>query len=148
LAAKLAKDYAIDRVIRLLSESMETGREKLRNFLSAWMALEVFVEQNFKEYQQRFWDGLSAGVSGPVRERYLKRIHDVMSDKYRLIDRFIVVSAELDPAQTDSDVQIFQRAKDLRDDFSHGKVIDEKALPVTDIQSLVRKLLRLHIGRT
>jgi hypothetical protein len=127
---------------------MEPDQEKLRRFLSAWMALEVFVNKNFRTYAERFWNSLSADVSLPIRERYLKRIHDVMRDKYKPLDKFVVISAELDPVEADVDIQIFQRGKELRDGFSHGEAVDEDALPVAEVQGLVRKFLRLHIDRT
>lgn len=147
LAAKIAMDDALERVIRLLNESMEPDQERLRRFLSAWMALDVFVNSNFGIYAQRFWDSLSADVSAPIRERYLERIHAVMRDKYKPLDKFVVISAELDPAEANGDIRIFQRGKELRDKFSHGEAIDESALPVADVQGLVRKLLRLHVNR-
>lgn len=147
LASRIAKDTSLDRVITLLNESLEPNQEKLRRFLSAWMALEVFVNKNFDAYRERFWDSLSAAVSQPIQERYLKRIHDVMRDKYKPLDKFVVISAELDPSEADRDIAIFQRGKDLRDEFSHGEAIDEHALPVADIQGLVRKFLRLHVSR-
>ena len=147
LASRIVTDTFLDRVITLLNESLEPNQEKLRRFLSAWTALEVFVNKNFGAYQKRFWDSLSAAVSQPIRERYLKRIHDVMGNKYNPLDKFVVISAELDPSEADSDIAIFQRGKDLRDGFSHGEAIDENALPVAEIQALVRKLLRLHVSR-
>jgi hypothetical protein len=146
-SARIAKDDALEKVIRLLNESMEPDQEKLRSFLSAWMALEVFVNKTFGTYAESFWNNLSAVVSVPMRERYLKRIHDVMRDTYKTLDKFVVISAELDPAADDGDIQIFQRGKKLRDEFSHGGAIDESALPVADVQGLVRKFLRLHISR-
>jgi len=109
LAARIAGDEALERVVRLLNESMETDQEKLRAFLSAWMALEVFVNKNFGTYAERFWNNLSAGASATVRQRYLNRIHDVMKDKYKLLDKFVVISAELDPTEADGDILIFQR---------------------------------------
>lgn len=148
LASRIDKDTSLDRVIRLLNESLEPNRAQLRRFLSAWMALEVFVNKNFGAYQTRFWDGLSAAVSQPIRERYLKRIHDVMGDKYTPLDKFVVISSELDPSGADGDIAMFRRGKDLRDAFSHGEAIDENALPVAEMQGLVRKLLRLHLDRT
>jgi hypothetical protein len=42
LAEKIAKDNVLERVIRLLNESLKPDQEKLRKFLSAWMALEVY----------------------------------------------------------------------------------------------------------
>jgi hypothetical protein len=111
------------------------------------MALEVFVNKNFGVYAERFWEGLASDVSMPIRERYLKRIHDVMRDKYKPLDKFVVISAELDPADADGDIQIFRRCKELRDQFSHGEAIDEKTLPVADVQGLIKKFLRLHVNR-
>jgi hypothetical protein len=146
LAFRIAEVTFLDRVITLLNESLEPNQEKLRRFLSAWMALEVFVNKNFEAYQKRFWDSLSSSVSEQIRERYLKRIHDVMRDRYNPLDKFVVISAELDPSKAESDIAIFRRGKALRDAFSHGNAIDEKALPVEEIQGLVRKLLRLHVS--
>jgi hypothetical protein len=143
LAARTAGDDGMERIIRLLNESLEPNQEKLRRFLSAWMALEVFVNKNFAAYVNRFWDSVSAGVTVPIRERYLKRIHDVMGDKYNLLDKFVVISAELNPSEADADIQSFQRGKTLRDEFSHGDAIEENTLPVSAIQGLVRKFLRL-----
>ena len=63
-------------------------------------------------------------MSVPIRERHLKRIHAVMMEEYKPLDR-----------------------KEPRDEFSHGEGIDESALPVADVQGLVRKFLRLHVNR-
>jgi hypothetical protein len=57
----------------------------------------------------------------------------------------VVISAELNPSEADADIQSFQRGKKLRNEFSHGEAIDENNLPVSDIQGLVRKFLRLHL---
>jgi hypothetical protein len=147
LASRIVADTSMDRIVRLLNESLEPHQERLRKFLSAWMALEVFVNKNFSAYEKRFWDSLSAGVSLPIRERYLKRIHEVMRDKYKLLEKFVVISSETDPSSADDDIAMFECGKDLRDRFSHGEAIDEAALPLEGIQGLVRRLVRLHIER-
>jgi hypothetical protein len=146
LASRIVRDTSLDSVIRLLNDSLEVNQEKLRKFLFAWMALEVFVNKNFGAYQEKFGDGLSAEVSQPVRERYFKRIHEVVGNKYKQLDKFVIISAELDPREADHDITIFQRSKKLRDEISHGETVDEKALPVAEIQRLVRKFLRLHVS--
>jgi hypothetical protein len=146
-ASKVAADASLERIVRLLNQSMEPEQDPLRRFLSAFMATEVFVNKNFRDYQTRFWDSLAASVSTPVRDRYLGRIHDVMRDKYKLLDKFVLISAELDPSDADTDIALFETAKELRDHFSHGEAIEENALPVSDIQALLRKFLRLHLNR-
>src|SRR5205823_1357705 len=40
LASKIVTDTSLDRIVRLLNESLEPHQERLRRFLSAWMALE------------------------------------------------------------------------------------------------------------
>ena len=70
-----------------------------------------------------------------------------MGGKYTALDKFVVISAELDPSGADGDIAVFRRGKDLRDEVSHGEAVDEDALPVGDVQGLVRKFLRLHLSR-
>lgn len=148
LTTKMAADISLERIVRLLNESMEPGQDRLRRFLAAFMGMEVFVNKNFGDYQHRFWNDLSADVTAPIRDRYLARIHDVMKDKYKLLEKFVLISAELDPAAADGDIATFHRGKDLRDAFSHGEAIDEQSFPVTELQALLRKFLRLHVERT
>jgi hypothetical protein len=147
LAARIVQDQKLERILRLLNDSLDPNQEQLRRFLSAWMGLEVFVNKNFTAYEKDFWDDASSGVSEPIRDRYLKRIREVMSDKYKLLDKFVVITADLDPAEADADIETFQLAKKFRDEFSHGELVAENALPTTEIQSLLRKFLRLHIRR-
>lgn len=79
LAARIVQDQNLERIARLLNDSLDPNQEQLRRFLSAWMGLEIFVNKNFTVYEKRFWDDISTGVSEPIRDRYLKRVHDVMS---------------------------------------------------------------------
>jgi hypothetical protein len=111
LAATILNENGSDRVLRLLNDSLDPNQDTLRRFLSAWMALEVFVNQNFVAYENRFWNSLSDGVAPPIRDQYLKRIHEVMRDKYKMQDKFAVLSAELDPTSANDDIEIFKRAK-------------------------------------
>jgi hypothetical protein len=148
LASRIADDFSLDRVIRLLLESLDPNREPLRGFLSAWMTLEVFVQKNFDAYKERFSDSLSAGVTPTIRKRYLKHIPELMGDKYTLLDKFVVISSGLDPSEADGDIARFQCGQGLRNKFSHGQAIDENALPLAEIQGLLRKLLRLHVNRS
>jgi hypothetical protein len=147
-AARKRRPFSRSSIFRsLLNDSLDPSQGTLRRFLSAWMALEVFVNKNFGAYEKRFWNSLSAGVAPPIRDQYLKRIHEVMRDKYKVLDKFAVLAAELDPAAADDDIGTFQRGKALRDEFAHGEPVDEPTLPVEPVQRLIRKLLRLHLNR-
>jgi hypothetical protein len=84
----------IERVIRLINESLSPDQDRMRRFLSAWMALEVFVNKTFDSYRRRLWQVFSNGLTPTVQRRYLDRIHQVMEDKYRLSDRFVLIATE------------------------------------------------------
>jgi hypothetical protein len=48
-------------------------------------------------------------------------------------------------ACADEDVERFRRAKEVRDELTHGQDIREANLPVQAVQELVRRYLRLHL---
>ena len=70
-----------------------------------------------------------------------------MQGKYRLRDEFAVISSVLSRADADADIAQFVDLKRRRDELSHGGILDEDALPVHPTIALVRKYLRLHLGR-
>jgi hypothetical protein len=77
---------------RLLTKSLDEGSDKLLSFISIWSALEIFVNKVFKYYEAEVFDKLKLqDVSAPV----IDRIRDVMSDKYRITDKFSLVSDSL-----------------------------------------------------
>jgi hypothetical protein len=82
-ASKIVGDAELATVVRLFNESLVVEQDPLRRFLAAWTALEVFVNKNFATYSARFWGGLTSACAPAIRTRYVKRIHEVMNDKYR-----------------------------------------------------------------
>ena len=70
-----------------------------------------------------------------------------MKDKYRLSDKFIVISYLLCPDDADTDFAEFQKAKEVRDKLLHGQDISEETLPVITVQNITRKCFRLHLDR-
>lgn len=144
--SKLVGDTSMARVIRLLASSYESEGDKLRSFLGAWTALEIFVNKVFGLYETKLFHELRSDDRPAVHGQYLDRIRAVMKDKYRIFDKFAVLACQLSPEDADADVVRFKAAKDLRDDMAHGQDVIETALPVESVQTLLRKYLRLHLA--
>ena len=118
----------------------------LRSFLAAWTALEIFVNKVFGDYEDRLFGELTEGPYPEARREHLARMREVMKDKYRLADKFAIIICQLCPNDADQDLAAFRKAKELRDDLSHGTEVTEPALPVAIVQGLIRKYLRLHLA--
>lgn len=136
----------LERVQRLFVQmsDVRTDRlDRLRPFLWGWAALEILIAKAFKLYEEEFLAPLTKADHPTLRERFLKRVRDVMKDKYRLADKFDVVSAVLFPNAPDSEVQDdgdkFRRLKGIRDSVYHGDDVSEWDLPVSELAELLRK---------
>ena len=146
LYRQIVKDKTLQRVLRLFLSSFENEDDRLRSFLDAWMAFEIFINIIFATYENRFFKSLLEEEHTVAQKKYLERIQEVMKDKYRLIDKFAAVSFQLSPETADDDLKIIQQAKKIRDLLSHGESVDENTLPVNEIQKITSQYLRLHIN--
>jgi hypothetical protein len=143
----LSADTIVQRVQRLIRSSFETEDDPLRSFLAAWSAFEIFVNKVFGTYESSFFDSLLEERHSEVQRKYLRRIREVMKDKYRLTDKFAAVSFQLSPATGDEDLETVLMVKKVRDELSQGETVDEARLPVKPIRDLASKYLRLHVER-
>lgn len=141
----LSRHQALVDAARLLTRSFAESRDPLLAFLSAWCGLEIFVNKNFKSYESGLLAKLSSGPSSPMPQRIIERIRSVMSDKYRLNDKFSVISGELADAGAEPDQIIFESIKLVRDKLLHGENISLTNLPTVEAQRLLRKYLLLHL---
>lgn len=135
----------LNSVERLLSQMSDRSLDRLKAFLAGWAALEILVSKSFKAYEQEFLSPFSAAGQSTVRDRFLKRITDVMKDKYRLADKFLAVSAVFFPrandSEADGDYQSFYRLKEIRDSIYHGDQFSEAHLPIDELATLLRKYI-------
>ncbi len=132
---------------RLYTQSLETTEDKLRSFISAWSALEIFTNKVFSIYEEKFIDNIADDHGSHGVNQFLKRIKDVMKDKYRLTDKFSLVASFLSN-EVESDIELFKGMKKLRDDIYHGKEFNEEDLPVEDARKLAAKYLKSHMLST
>ncbi len=145
LAEPLAAVPVLERPVRLLLSSLQVDADSLPAFISAWSALEIFVNATFKSrYEERWFAIMEEGApdsSTPIFERF----KDVMSDKYRIVDKFLVITAILDPDGAAEDVQSFKTLKAIRDHMFHKFDMLSDHLPIEDVQTLFIKYLKLHL---
>ena len=78
----------------------------------------------------------------PVFERF----KDVMSDKYRLADKFLIIASVLDATAAATDAAEFRNLKAVRDGLLHALETPEH-LPTEAVQRLLFKYMLLHIDR-
>jgi hypothetical protein len=119
--------------------------DRLMAFLSGWGALEILIQKSFTIYEEIFLSPLRSAGQPNLRDRFLRRVKEVMQGKYRLADKFIAITAVLFPDASkitvDEDWKKFCRLKTIRDDIYHGKEFDVKELPIHELATLLRKYM-------
>lgn len=146
----LQKANDVESVERLFSQMAEYETDQLKAFLSGWAALEILIAKAFNAYEHAFLSPLKNSGQPTLRERFLERIKDVMKDKYRLTDKFVVVAAVLFSGapnnEMQEDLKKFSQLKQLRDSIFHGEKFSEKNLPVHELAALLRKYVLAHVA--
>ena len=80
----------------------------------------MFVNATFKEtYKSQWFDIMENGAPAAAKPVF-ERFKDVMRDKYRLADKFLIICSVLDASAAASDSDEFRKLKSLRDNLSHG----------------------------
>jgi hypothetical protein len=134
----------LERVHQLYAASLEQAHDRLRAFQAGWAALEIFVNKVFSDYEQSFLGELASHTDPQAKQWYVDRIREVMKDKYRLRDRFALISVSLAAQEADADVAEFVNAKKARDALAHGKDVADPDLPVEVVHRILDKYVRLH----
>ncbi|MCB1634902.1 MAG: hypothetical protein KDI51_09955 [Xanthomonadales bacterium] len=138
----LSASTETDSPSRLLSLSLLQEQEPLSSFLSAWTGLEILVNKTFT-----YFEGLVPQAIEPHSKAIALRVKEIMKDKYKLSDKFSLVSEQLSPNDAESDQRDFQTIKKIRDSLIHGFSTDCAALPVEETRNLLRKYLLRHLPR-
>lgn len=145
LTSIIYNDKEINGIIDIYSESLTPHKSgHLHAFVAAWTALEIFVAKQFKELQS----SVTININGATAHKdFSDRMLTVMSDKYRLTDKFAALSSHYDDISADADIAEFKRIKGIRDKFFHNMAGDVKDLPLDQTRQLVSKYLQLYIER-
>jgi len=146
-AKSLAKHQELTDPARLLSRSLDEENDELLSFLSVWSGLEIFLGKAFQGYEADVFEQLSSAADAAAPSQFLERVRRVMKGKYNPVDKFLVVSHMLSPADAESDSVEFQRIKSIRDELMHGQEVAITSLPTESAGKLLRKYLKLHLDR-
>jgi hypothetical protein len=143
--AALRRESDISSIQRLFRQMADFESDRLMAFLSGWGALEILIQKSFTIYEEIFLSPLRSAGQPNLRDRFLRRVKEVMQGKYRLADKFIAITAVLFPDASkitvDEDWKKFCRLKTIRDDIYHGKEFDVKELPIHELATLLRKYM-------
>lgn len=141
---KRSSKKRMERVIRLLLVSLEQHEDRFRAFLFLWMALEIFVEKGFPHYEKAAFTKL-LDASSEAQQHYITRMRKVMEGKYKPLDKFALIAAQLSPDNADQDLWIFEQATKLRNDLVHGQDVDAAELPAEATRLLIGRYLLAHL---
>jgi len=142
----LTSGQLLDIIVKLTILSLEFDEDILHSFLAAWTALEIFINTVYKDYETFLSEELNKNNHSQFEKTYLRLKEKYKEDRSVLLKRFIKISVQLNPANTEDDIDKFHKAKDLRNDlFHHNREVDEKDLPVESVKKLVKKYLKLHL---
>jgi hypothetical protein len=145
--SKLMSDKNLSRPVGLLKTSLDTTTDELQGFIAAWSALEIFTNATFKSTYENGWRKmLEQGIATSAKPA-LERFAEVMTDKYRLADKFLIIASMLDSTAAPADDIVFRQLKKFRDGLLHALDMPS-TLPTIDAQHLLLKYLKLHLVRT
>ncbi|MBX3493554.1 MAG: hypothetical protein KF899_11375 [Parvibaculum sp.] len=140
----IINDDVLVRPTSLMATSFDQAMGPLQSFIAVWSALEIFVNATFKAtYESRWFDIMEEGAPTAAKPIF-ERLKEVMSDKYRVADKFLIVASVLDADAATPDADEFRKLKRIRDDLLHGLQVPAR-LPTEAIQRLLLKYMRLHI---
>ena len=145
IADRLIDRPELHRVVRLMLEAFEKEADPLRSFLSAWSALEIFINKVFTGYEEQFKADLLLEGHSAALEFYLDRVSEVMKSRYRILDRFNIVSHFLAEDTALQDREEFKALKDRRDLLLHGQEVSEKDLDSHKLMDLLSRYLQAHL---
>ncbi|MDO8342902.1 MAG: hypothetical protein Q7T48_06875 [Cellvibrio sp.] len=141
----LHKDKDLKRIIDLYSESLrpyESGH--LHAFIAAWTALEMFILKQFNDLKS----SVTVNINGSkAHEVFSSRVFEVMNDKYRLVDKFVVLSNYYNIVEVDADIKVLKDIKCIRDDFFHSMRDDINDLPLIQTRKLFTKYFLVSLER-
>lgn len=136
----LSESQDLASVFRLLASSHTQHTDKLASFLAAWSALEIFVNKVFPAQKAKFFDVMESS-----HKDFVARLQEVMKDKYRLADKFALLSSTISVDTAVADINTFKDLKKARDNLLHGVDVDTHSLPLEPTQALLRRYLLAYI---
>lgn len=127
-------------ITSLFSQSLiPTENTRLFSFISAWRSLEVFINKSQKDIKDISLEILKNKPDDVPNSTLIKSILEVTNDIYHLQQRFYLFATYYNGDSIEEDFDEFQSIQKIRNDYFHGKNIDQKDLPLERTQKLFRK---------
>jgi hypothetical protein len=117
-------------------------KDKLKQFIYYFIMIEIFTHSSFKELTNNLEYSTMYNIPDRVVKFGTEFFEEFQKNSKNLLQRFIWCSINKWKDIEDSDIDQFKSLKKIRDSIYHGEKIDEKAIPVHQVQSLALKLLR------
>jgi hypothetical protein len=124
--------------------SLDMSTDGLEAFIGAWSAFEIFVNAMFKRFYETKWFQIMEQGAPASGRPMIDRFKEVMGERYRVADKFVVIASVLDPEHATAEIEEFRKLKGVRDDLLHA-LDTQPELPTEDVQKLLMKYLRLHV---
>jgi hypothetical protein len=144
-AARRATGYMRDdpkltRVARLLGVAQKADTDELTAFITAWTALEMFVNITFSSCYHAWWQAREAAANGTSLVAEARPV-----GKFPLSEKFAVLAEALHSAGQDEDLGQFRALKDQRDALVHRFEGAEGPFPTAIVIGLLAEYLRRHL---
>jgi hypothetical protein len=142
----IRKERVLNKVVKLYNQSVDKNQDKFRAFIFSWLALEIFINKVFGEYEKIYIEKQKEINEASGLQDFITRTQKVMKSKYRLTDKFTLVVSTIG---SDPETQIpkFKEAKKFRDNIFHGEEVDEDSLPLVSTREIVSDMIKNHVGR-
>jgi hypothetical protein len=144
---KVKSHTTLVNTYRLLTEMLLQEEDRLRIFLFAWTALEMFINKVFtnERYGKRFMIEVKKGNLSALSAVNLAKDSEFSKNLTHVKNRFIVISYFLNPHEITSDFSIFDNIRQLRNEVVHEQGVTDDDLPINDLRALLAKYLKLYL---
>lgn len=141
------KEKSLNKVYRLLSQAIDSNNDNLKSFIYSWTALEILINKIFNVYEKEFLNFLAKSSKLNASRFFICRISEIMKDKYKLHDKFVIITSFFKDEEAEIMSEQFKNVKKYRDKMFHGEDIEEATLPTDDVIKIIKIYLKAHIDK-
>jgi hypothetical protein len=137
----------LTKIVAIDAQSSEST-DRMRAWLLAWTALEMFIHTRFQTYKGDFDRHVRSAstMSDPLVDDHFKYVASVLEGKMTLLAKFRIIASRLCPQTAINDVKLFTELKKQRDHVTHGREVLDRDLRTPDIQTLCRRYLAADLS--
>jgi len=145
LSERLLSDRILTKAAGLIVTSANNDVGDLQAFISAWSGLEMFVNNVFSARYEGEWHNVIQSAAPTSAKSAFKHLESVMTQRYRFLDRFLIVASLLSPNEASQDEAKIKTIKEQRDNLFHKAEGVDRPYPVAELQKIAIRYLRYHL---